>query len=82
MGMRGEAEMMFELRIDQEFRALIQRLTPEEQAQLEANLLAEGCRDPLVVWAGLDYPQVCPSCQAQGKEVRLERVPWEKEDRW
>lgn len=36
--------------IDPEFKALIPPLTPEEYAQLEANILADGCRDPLVVW--------------------------------
>jgi transposase-like protein len=42
------------LTIDPEFRALIPPLTADERAQLEANLLAEGCRDPLVVWAQPD----------------------------
>jgi hypothetical protein len=38
--------------IDPEFRSLVPPLRPDELAQLEANLLAEGCRDPLVVWHG------------------------------
>lgn len=38
--------------IDPEFRSMIPPLRPEEREQLEANLLAEGCRDPLVVWKG------------------------------
>ena len=38
--------------VDPEFKALIPPLTAEERQQLEANLLAEGCRDPLVVWGG------------------------------
>lgn len=38
------------IQIDPEFHALIPPLTHEELAQLEANLLAEGCRDPLVTW--------------------------------
>ncbi len=46
-----EGNSMIELTIDSEFQALIPPLTAEEQGQLEANLLAEGCRDPLVVWA-------------------------------
>jgi len=37
------------LTIDPEFKALIPPLAPEELAQLEANILADGCRDPLVV---------------------------------
>ena len=33
-----------------EFESLIPPLQAEERAQLEANILAEGCRDPLVLW--------------------------------
>lgn len=41
---------MHNILIDSEFQALIPPLSAEERAQLEANLLADGCRDPLVVW--------------------------------
>lgn len=40
------------IQIDNELRALIPPLASEERSQLEANLAAEGCRDPLVVWKG------------------------------
>lgn len=36
--------------IDPELRDLIPPLAADERAQLEQNLLADGCRDPLVVW--------------------------------
>lgn len=36
--------------IDKEFQALIPPLSAEEKQQLEANIVADGCRDPLVVW--------------------------------
>ena len=39
--------------IDPEFELLIPPLSLDERAQLERNLLAEGCRDPLVVWNGV-----------------------------
>lgn len=39
--------------IHAEFAALIPPLTAEEYMQLEANLVKEGCRDPLVVWNGV-----------------------------
>jgi hypothetical protein len=39
--------------IDKEFAALIAPLSSEEHHQLEANLIAHGCRDALVVWRGL-----------------------------
>jgi len=41
--------IMHNIQIDSEFQALIPPLSAEERAQLEANLLADGCRDPLVV---------------------------------
>jgi hypothetical protein len=53
---------MIKLTIDPEFQGLIPALTTEERAQLEASLLAEGCRDPLVVWAGEQPTDLCPSC--------------------
>jgi N6-adenosine-specific RNA methylase IME4 len=40
------------MRIDEEFRGLIPPLSAEERAQLEANILRDGIREPLVVWAG------------------------------
>ncbi len=38
--------------IDPEFQSLIPPPSPEERSQLENNLIAEGCRDALVLWAG------------------------------
>jgi len=40
------------LKIDSEFAALIPPLEIEEREQLEKNLLADGCRDPLCAWNG------------------------------
>lgn len=39
-----------EIIVDREFRDLIPPLTAEEYSGLEAAVVAEGCRDPLVVW--------------------------------
>lgn len=41
-----------DIKIDKEFAALIPALSADELAQLERSLLAEGCRDPLIVWKG------------------------------
>ena len=38
------------LKVDPEFRDLIDPLSEDEYKQLEENLLAEGCRDALVIW--------------------------------
>jgi ParB-like chromosome segregation protein Spo0J len=38
------------LNIDQEYQALIPPLTAEEFAQLEANILRDGCLHPIVTW--------------------------------
>lgn len=40
------------IQIDREFKDLIPPLQKEERDQLEANIKAEGCRDPLTVWEG------------------------------
>lgn len=40
------------LQIDPEFQSLIPPPSDDERAGLEASLIAEGCREPLVVWAG------------------------------
>lgn len=42
--------MAHDILIDKEFQALIPPLSAEEKQQLEANILADGCRDPLVMW--------------------------------
>ena len=41
---------MREIVIDNEFKSLIPPLTREEYDGLESSILAEGCRDALVVW--------------------------------
>ena len=43
---------LYRLRIDKGFRDLICPLSRNEYPQLEANLLSDGCRDPIVVWQG------------------------------
>lgn len=42
--------MTTQIKIDRDFHALIPPLSGEERSQLEANLIADGCRDPLVKW--------------------------------
>lgn len=41
---------MGDFRVDEEFKNLIPPLSPDEYKQLEDNILADGIRDPLVVW--------------------------------
>ena len=43
---------ILELKIDNDFKDLIRPLFSEEYKQLEENLLADGCRDPIIVWNG------------------------------
>jgi hypothetical protein len=38
------------IKIDPEFHSYIPPLSTEEYQQLEANLVQDGCRDPLIVW--------------------------------
>ncbi len=39
--------------VSEELKAYIDPLTPEEHDALERSLLAEGCRDALVLWGDL-----------------------------
>lgn len=41
------------VKVDKEFRSLIPPLSDEELGQLEKNILADGCRDPLAMWGDL-----------------------------
>ena len=66
------------IRLDREFQGLIPPLSDEELAQLEANLLADGCRDPLVVWQEegilLDGHHRREICRAHGLELSVATV--------
>lgn len=42
-----------QLKTEDEFKNLIRPLSREEYAQLEANLVADGCRDPIITWNGV-----------------------------
>jgi hypothetical protein len=56
------------LQIDPEYKALIPPLAPEEYAQLAANIIKDGCRDPLVAWGDIviDGHNRHAICQAHG----------------
>ena len=41
---------LYKLKILPEFKNLIRPLKKKEYLQLEANILSDGCRDPIVVW--------------------------------
>lgn len=43
---------LHQLKIDPDFRDIICPMTQAERLQLEDNLLADGCREPLIVWNG------------------------------
>jgi len=43
---------MVEIKIDPEFQSLVPPMAEDEKRELEASLLSEGNRDPIVVWEG------------------------------
>ena len=47
-----ESKALQTLNIDKDFKNLIRPLQKKEFLQLEANLLADGCRDPIITWNG------------------------------
>lgn len=67
------------LKIDPEFKNLIPPLSPEEKLQLEANLKAFGCLDPLIVWQhqnilldGHNRYEICAKEQIPYKVLEIE----------
>jgi DNA N-6-adenine-methyltransferase (Dam) len=64
--------------IHPDLASLIPPLTPEESAQLEANLLAEGCLDPLILWQEeqilLDGHNRLAICERHGLPYRTQEV--------
>ncbi len=67
-----------EIRVDADIAGLIPALSPEELVQLEANIVAEGCRDPLVAWAEkgilLDGHNRHRICQERGIEFDVREL--------
>jgi hypothetical protein len=61
--------------VNPDLQSLIPRLTAEEYAQLEANLLQDGCRDPLIVWEEqqtlLDGHNRLAICEHHGLDYQL-----------
>lgn len=70
--------------IDPEFARLIPPLSPDEFAQLEANIVRDGCREPLAVWAGhgvlLDGHNRLRICQAHGLPFAVVEVELSSRD--
>lgn len=70
---------MNKLKIDPEFEALIPPLTQEEFAELEQNILRDGCRHPLVIWKGIvvdghNRLKICTQHGKAFKSTELERI--------
>jgi len=65
-------------KIDPEFKGLIPVLSNDERALLEENLVKDGCRDPLVVWAGenilLDGHTRLEVCTRRGIEFKVVEI--------
>lgn len=68
--------------INPTFCALIPPLAPEELSQLETNILADGCRDPLVAWNGtlIDGHNRYAICQKHGIKFQTVAMDFEDED--
>jgi len=64
------------LKIDNEFKSLIPPLTDEERGELEKSILAEGCRDALVLWGDtlVDGHNRAEICERHGIPYRMEQM--------
>lgn len=70
------------LKIDKEFKTLIRPLSPKEYEQLEANILADGCRDPIVTWHGyiIDGHNRYEICRKHNIGFKVKEMSFESRD--
>lgn len=78
---------MNNIRIDEEFKALIPALQPEEYAELKKSILAEGCRDAIVTWNGIivdghNRYEICTNWQVEYKTVEKKFTSREEAMDW
>ena len=71
-----------ELIIDEEFAGLIPPLTPDELSGLEQSIIAEGCREAIIVWNGVivDGHNRYRICRAHNIPYRTERKEFASRD--
>ncbi len=71
-----------ELKIDREFRSLIRPLNRQEYLQLEANIMADGCREPIVTWNGfiVDGHNRYEICHKHSIPFATEEIDFETRD--
>lgn len=64
------------IKIDDEFKALIPPLSDDEYALLEASILADGCRDALIMWGNIlvDGHNRYAICQKHGLPFKVETI--------
>lgn len=73
-----EEDIKGQITIKEEFKNLIPPLAEEEFLQLEANILSEGCREPVIVWQNekeyilIDGHNRYTICQKHGLSFRYE----------
>ena len=70
------------MKINPKFQSLIPPLAAEELAQLETNIKADGCRDPLVTWNGtlIDGHNRYAICQKHSIQFKTVAMDFEDED--
>ena len=72
-----EEKALRHLQINPRFKNLIRPLKRKEYLQLEQNILADGCRDPLIVWNGVivdghNRYEICMRCQIPFSVVEMD----------
>ena len=75
------------LKIDEEFKHLIHPLKKIEYLQLENNIIADGCRDPIITWMGIivdghNRYEICSKHNIPFKTVEMDFVCREAAIAW
>lgn len=75
-------KQLYNLQINEKFKALIRPLSKDEYLQLEWNIQSDGCRDPIVVWNGviIDGHNRYGICHKHQIPFAITNITFENED--
>ena len=78
----AEANDPNRIQIREDFRSLIPALHADELAQLESNIVAEGCRDPIVLWEDtiVDGHNRFEICRRRGVKFNTAQIEFADDD--
>jgi len=82
-----KGDVFLNIIIDQEFKSIIPALSDDELSKLEESILAEGCRDALILWGdvlvdGHNRYEICQRHGVEFKTIQMDFADREEAEIW